>query len=361
MKKIKLFDPSTNIDEQKAVLKVLKSHYWASGAGGINVNLFEKKFNTFVGSKRCISVNSGTASLHLALSLFDLKGKEVILPSLSFVSTAHAILYNGAKPIFIDVDPVTLCLDPDKVKENINKNTGAILPVHFGGMACNLTKFQKISKEHNLVIIEDAAHAAGTKYNGTRIGSHGNAVCFSFHPVKNLAMPTGGAICLNGKSFTRHNIKKLESLRWCGISNRVGTNYDVSELGWNYYMNEFSASVGIEQLKKLEKTNSRRRKIAKKYSNELTINRKMPFDKECSYHIYWILVKNRSKFRKALIEKGIETGTHYRPIHSMSFYKKNQNLPMTDKIGSEIVTLPVHPNLMENDLDKIIKFVNKFT
>jgi len=361
LKKIKLFDPFTSHDEQKAILKVLKSHFWASGAGGIHVNLFEKKFGRFVGSESCIAVNSGTAALHLALSLYDLRDKEVILPSLSFVSTAHAILYNGAKPVFVDVDPITLCLDPSKVKEKINKNTGAILPVHFGGMACNLNEFYKICKKHNLVLIEDAAHAAGAKYKGKPIGSHGNAVCFSFHPVKNLAMPTGGAICLNGKSSTKHNMKKLESLRWCGISNRVGSKYDVSELGWNYYMNEFSASVGLEQLKKLEKTNSIRRKIAKRYFKELKTHYKMSFNKECSYHLYWILVKNRSKFRKILMEKSIETGTHYKPIHSMSFYKKNLNLPITNGIGTEIVTLPIHPNLTDSDIDKIIKFVNKFT
>ena len=136
-------------------------------------------------------MNSGTAALHLALSLFNIKNREVILPAMSFVSTANAILYNGGIPVFTDVKENTLCLDPDEVMENITENIAAIIPVHFGGMPCPQMRYFKGT------VIEDAAHAAGGQIRGDKIGSHGAAVCFSFHPVKNLAMPSGGAICLN--------------------------------------------------------------------------------------------------------------------------------------------------------------------
>ena len=138
-KKIKLFDPAVDGKEKNLLNKVLQSKFWASGAGEGNVSIFEKKFQKYVSSKSCISVNSGTAALHLALSIPNIKNKEVILPSLSFVSTAHAILYNGARPIFADIDPITLCLDVDDVKRKITKRTTVILPVHFGGMVANLS------------------------------------------------------------------------------------------------------------------------------------------------------------------------------------------------------------------------------
>ena len=153
--------------------------------------------------------------------------------------------------------------------------------------------------------------------------------------------------------------KKLKSLRWCGISNRKLTSYDVTELGNNYYMNEFSAAIGLVQLKKINKLTKMRQKIAKKYFNEIDIGDKMLFDKRCSYHLYWICVKNRNKFRKLLNEKNIETGTHYKPIHTFTLYKKNFSLPITEKISNEIVTIPIHPNLKSHEIDKIISTINK--
>jgi len=359
MKKIKLFDVNRDKKEEKAVLDVLKSGFWASGAGVGKVGSFEKKFNTYIGSKRCIAVNSGTAALHLALSQTDLKNKEVILPSLSFVSTAHSIIYNGGKPVFVDVEPETLCINPEKIEQAITKNTKVILPVHFGGAACNLEEISRICKKNKILLVEDAAHAAGTTYKKKKIGTHGNAVCFSFHPVKNLAMPTGGAITLN-KNFDLKLEKILKSKRWCGITNRRGVEYDVIEKGWNFYMNEFSAAIGLVQLSKLDKLNNYRKKIAKRYFEEILIDKKMPFNNEWSYHIYWIRVKNRKKFMNEMNLIGIETGIHYKPIHKMKLYSQNKKLPITEQIGKEIVSIPMHPNLSKNDIDKIIINVNKF-
>ena len=359
-KQIKLFDPVVNSQERTALLKTLDSKFWASGSGSGNVQKFENKFKKYTQSKTCVAVNSGTAALNLALSLFNIKNKEVILPSLSFVSTAHCIVENGGIPVFVDIEPDTLCIDPVKIKRVISKNTTAIISVHFGGMPCNLDKIHEIAKSFNLDIIEDAAHAVGTTWkNFEKIGSHGAAVCFSFHPVKNLAMPTGGIIALNHKNHKKFK-QLLFSRRWCGITNRKETDYDVKELGWNYYMNEFSAVIGLEQLKKLDKLNKIRRSIAKKYHHKIDLKNKMPYDRNCSYHLYWILVNNRKKFREKLSEVGIETGTHYKPIHLMQMYKKSISLPITERIGKQIVTIPIHPNLKNSEIEKIINSVNKF-
>jgi len=359
VKKIKLFDPAIDEREVKKVVKTLMSGFWASGAGGGQVQEFEKNFKKFINSKSCVSVNSGTAALHLAATLCDIKGKEVILPSLSFVSTAHAIMYNGGIPVFVDVNPHTLCIDPEEIKKKISKKTRCIIPVHFGGMPADIKKIQKLSNS-NIMIIEDAAHACGSEFNGKKIGSHGDFVCFSFHPVKNLAMPTGGLISINN-----HNYKKitedLKSKRWCGISNRKYADYDVDKIGWNFYMNELSAAIGLVQLQKIKKMNNKRKSIAKIYDKELNVSKKIPFTSTCVYHLYWICVRDRNFFRKKLLEKGIETGTHYKPIHQMSLYKKSVKLPLTEKIAKEIVTIPIHPNLTGSQIDYIVKTVNRFS
>ena len=200
-KKIKLFDPSVGSEEIRAITKVIKSHFWASGYGVGNVLKFEKKFRKFVNADSCIAVNNGTSALNLALSLSNIKNKEVIVPSLSFVSTAHAVLINGGIPIFVDVDPLTMCIDPENIKKAITKKTKIVLPVHFAGMPSNLSQIIKICEENNLNLVEDAAHAVGTTYGKKQIGKHGMACCFSFHPIKNLAMPN---------DFSKTQMKALE-------------------------------------------------------------------------------------------------------------------------------------------------------
>ena len=357
-KKIKLFDPIIDKSEEKEIIKILKSGNWASGAGGGKVLEFENKFCNYVGSNQCVAVNSGTAALNLSLSLLDIKNKEVILPSLSFVSTAHAIILNGGIPKFVDINPKTLCIDPEKIKVAISKKTIAILPVHFAGMPCDLDQILEICKKNDIHLIEDAAHATGSNYKRKKIGKHGMAVCFSFHPVKNLAMPTGGLIAINHKKSAQFK-KILNEKRWCGITNRIGSNYDVKELGWNYYMNELSAGIGLLQLKKLDKNNKIRRKIAKRYFQELNLDKKMPFDKNSSYHFYWILSNNRKKLISKLQKNGIETGTHYKPIHQMSMYKIKQKLHVTENVGKKIISLPTHPNLSQNEITRIISVINE--
>ena len=356
---IKLFEPHFDECEKNAVLSVLQSGVWASGAGKGKVEEFENEFNKYVGSEQCVTLNSGTAALNLALMQLDIKNKEVLVPSLTFVSTVHAILFAGAKPVFVDVNENTLCMDTDDLNKKITEKSSLIIPVHFGGTPCDLDEINKKSHQHRINVIEDAAHACGSKFSGKKIGTHNEMVCFSFHPVKNLSMPTGGAITLNGK-FAKKRKKLLNSLRWCGIDNRKGIFYDVPRLGWNYYMNEFSAAIGLQQLKKIDKMNDRRRAIAKMYHNGISLEKKTPNLEYSSYHLYWIRVKNRSKFIKFMNNCGIEVGVHYKPVHMMSMYKSSKSLLITESIWPQLVSIPMHVNLTDDNVKYIIEKINEF-
>jgi dTDP-4-amino-4,6-dideoxygalactose transaminase len=357
---IKLFDPNVTEEDLNAAKDVLKSHNWASGAGTGKVKEFEEKFSDYIQSKQVTAVNSGTAALHLALSLLDITGKDVLVPSLSFVSTAHAVVYNGGNPVFVDVEPDTLCMDPADVGRKVSKKTAAIVPVHFGGMPCKMDEIQGIANINDIALIDDAAHSCGGKYKGKKIGSFEAMTCFSFHPVKNLSMPTGGAISINHRSAAALK-KKLDSKRWCGIDNRKKYTYDVTSVMPNYYMNEISAAIGLVQLSKLDRLNIRRKQIAKRYSKEIKLEYKMPYSDDCVYHLYWIMPDDRKALMRNLEAKGIEIGTHYRPIHRMSAYKEKQaraHTKVTDIVGKRIITIPMHANLSDENVSYIIRSVN---
>jgi perosamine synthetase len=254
---------------------------------------------------------------------------------MSFVSTAHAILYNGGKPAFADVSSRTLCLNPKTLP--YRGNTAAIIPVHFGGMECEVKKAE-------VPIIEDSAHRI------KRGCVRNNITCFSFHPVKNLSTLGGGAIAANVK------LDRLRDKRWCGITDRVEQYYDVKEIGWNYYMSEVSAAIGLVQLERLDMMNKRRQEIAYRYRTMLEYS-SMQYEEGVPYHLYWIRVKHRPKFIKKMTDAGIEVGIHYHPIDQMSMYNK-VDLPVTDKISEELVTLPMHTRLTDQDVDSIIKVAN---
>ena len=170
-------------------------------------------------------------------------------------------------------------------------------------------------------------------------------------------MPTGGIIAINDKE-SKMMKSRLQERRWCGIKNRNFNSYEISELANNYYMNEFSAAIGRIQLRKLERLNNKRRKIAKIYSEEIKIENKMKFSKDCSYHLFWIRVKSREKLRKILLENGIETGIHYAPVHKFELYDKKIKLEITEKASEEIITIPMHPNLTSNEMNKVIRCIN---
>ena len=294
------------------MIRVLESNEWYSGTSK-TVERFERKLRDYLNCKHVVAVNSGTAALHLALSLF--KPQVMTTTAHSFVSTAQAIVMNGHTIKFKDQGPYNV-------------------PVHFGGMPSDISE----------AIVEDCAHAMGSKLKGD------NIKCFSFHAQKNLAMPNGGAIAL----YDDEHLEELKAKRWCGI--RQGETRDVVSEGYNYVMNNVSAVCGIEQLRTLDENNDRRRAIAKRYYEELDFVR-MPYDKDCSYHLYWIRVKNRDEFRAKMLENGIETGFHYPSIDRFSAFD-DEFLPRTHILSELIVTLPIHPNLKSEDLDRVIKSAN---
>jgi len=358
LSKVKIHDPFFGKEEKKAVEKVLESHLWASAKGNNKVSEFEKKFINYIKSDECIAVDSGSAALLLSMHMLDVKNKEVIIPSLCHVSVAHAVVLNRGKPVFVDIDPKNLCLDLDLVKKAITKKTKVIVPVHFGGLPCEISKIKELCKNFKINLVEDAALAAGSSYKNKKIGSHGDAVCFSFHPVKIIAAPKGGAITLNGPKSK--NFKKiLLASRNSGISSQ--NKNSVSQVGWNSYMNEFSAAICLEQLKKLNTMISTRYQTAKKYYNNIENENKMPLDKGCSYNFYWILVKNPRNFIKKMCENNIEIGNYHPPIHTLNYYQTKKKLVNTEHIAKHHVLLPTHPNLSAENVEKIIKLTNKFS
>jgi perosamine synthetase len=327
------------------VLKTLNSGTWCSGAPGPKVREFEKEFAKYIGCYDSVAVNSGSAALDLALSIYDIKGMVVILPSLTFASTAHAVLRNGGILKFADIEEETLCMDPNTVE--IKDNTACVIPVHFGGIPASL--------DYDIPILQDCAHACGTIQEGKKIGDYPSLSCFSFNATKNLPTPCGGAITIH--NYLPEITSILKAKRWSGISNRKGSKYDITETGGNYYMNEISATIGLSNLKELDARNHWRRRIAKEYCERLEVPH-MPWHEGSAYHLFWIRVKNRDYFRDKMYDAGIETGIHYNPLHKMSLFASGKRLPVTEKVAREIVSIPIHTKMSFSDVDKIINTIS---
>lgn len=372
MRIIPLFKPSMSNEEVVAVKKVLFSGWLGLGP---KTQEFEEKFAAYMGVKYAIGLNSGTAALHLALKVLNLGPQdEVITTALTFVSTNHAILYNGAKPVFADICEDTMCLDPVDINKKLSKRTKVILPVHYGGHPADLNEILDTVKRKKIYLIEDAAHACGSRYRGRLIGSFGDLTCFSFHAVKNLSVGEGGMITTNNKKFA----ERLRRLRWMGINkttwdrskNKKAYNweYRVDELGFKEHLDDIHSAIGLVQLKKLERLNLRRRKIVNFYNKALNkiewIN--TPVDRpyvKSSHHLY--VIKVPSQIRGSLIEhlakKGISAGVHYFPNHLYKVYKPYYTpLPVTESVYKRIITLPLYPDLNQTQLERIINAIYDF-
>jgi len=261
---IQVFKPCMDHEEISAVAEVLRSGWIGLGPKTAE---FEREFARFVGAKYCVGLNSCTAALDMALKLLGVRNSdEVIVPTMTFVSTAHVVAYNLAKPIFVDVDESTLSLDIEDVKRKVTVNTKAVIPVHFAGRPIEFDRLAEAVP--GIPIVEDAAHAAGALYRGRRCGSLGAIGCFSFHAIKNLAMGDGGAITLNDESYCN----RAKRLRWLGIDKSTWDRtevdksywwqYMVDEIGLKCHMNDIAASIGLVQLRKLEALNGRRREMS---------------------------------------------------------------------------------------------------
>jgi len=333
---------------------------------------FEQKFAEYIGVKYAVGVNSATAALHLANLVLGIGlGDEVIVPSMTFVSTALAPLYCGGTPVFADIEEDTLCVDPADVEKKVTSRTKAVIPVHYGGHACRMDEIMEIAHRHNLYVIEDAAHGCGGKYKNRMLGSVGVMGCFSFHAVKNLPTGDGGMITTNDEKI----YNDLKKLRWVGIdkgtwdrSAKKGYSwqYSVGKLGFKYHMNDITAVIGLAQLKVLDEHNLIRREYAQRYDEAFKDVSwiKLPVEKDYAYscrHNYVVKVPLRNELNGYLSTKGISTGVHYEPIHHFKvFGEVKADLPITERVWPRLLTLPLYPSMTEGEFDKVVTEVIMF-
>jgi dTDP-4-amino-4,6-dideoxygalactose transaminase len=346
------------IDE--AINSCLESGWYILGN---NLKAFEKEFAAYCGAKFAIGVGNGLEALQLALLAYGVgNGDEVLTVANTAVATALAVSSTGATPVFADIDPETYQIDTSDVEKKITKKTKAILPVHLFGHPANLDPLLEIAVRDNLLVIEDACQAHGTEYKGKKVGTLGQVGCFSFYPTKNLGgCGDGGMILTNDEKIA----EKLYSLRNYGQKNRYIHQYK----GLNSRLDEIQAAILRVKLKYLDEWNEKRRKIAKQY-NEFLKDTEIICPKEASYakhiyHLYVIRSRKRDKLQSFLETKGISTLIHYPiPIHLQEAYSELElpkgSLPVTEKMCKQILTLPIFPELSENQIQEIGNSINTF-
>lgn len=367
--------PYIGKDEINEIVNTLKSGWLTAGP---KTNLFENNFKQYVRAKHAIAISSCTAGLHLALLAVGIKnGDEVITTPYTFASTILSIIEVGAKPIFVDIREDTLNLNEKHIEEKITKKTKAILPVHFGGVPCEMDTILKLSSKYNLSIIEDAAHALGSEYQGIKIGNLGDITAFSFYATKNLTTGEGGMVTTNNDQYAQ----KIRTLSLHGISrdsykrySRGGNwYYEVLEKGYKYNFTDIQASIGIHQLKKLEKMNARRTDIAGQYYSyfkdvDELIFSPLPNNIKNSWHLYCIHLnlKNIKGDRNDIIEqlkrRNIGTSVHFIPINYHPYFKRTLDIgessfPIATKIFNRIISLPIYPSLKDKDVKYIANSV----
>ncbi|MGQ9530033.1 MAG: DegT/DnrJ/EryC1/StrS family aminotransferase [Candidatus Bathycorpusculaceae bacterium] len=345
--------PLIGEEEIKAVTEVLKSGILTHALGaGPMVTKFEKEFAKYAGTKHAIAVNSGTAALHLAMMGVGIKLRdEVILPSFTFVATAEAIVMVGAKPVFVDIDPETYNISPQKIEKAITKKTKAIVPVDLYGLPADMQPIREIADKHALLIIEDAAQAHGATYKGKTVGTLADVTCWSLYASKNITTGEGGVITTNNDEIA----EKIRIMRSHGEKEK----YKSTMLGYNYRMPEMEAAIGCVQLQKLPKFLARRRENAMRLTEKLAKARKLQLPKETedckhSWYLYTVRLKHadekaRNKILEELRRRGIGAEAYYvNPVHLMPYYIKfgKYRLPETEKASKQVFSLPVHPGVM---------------
>jgi len=366
---IPVFRPSYGEAEFQAVREVMFSGWVGLGPKTAE---FEKKFAEYLGVRHAIALNSGTAALHLAMVVANLKkGDEVISTPITFVSTNHAILYVGAKPVFADVEAETANIDPRSIRKRLTKKTRAIVIVHYGGRPCKMDEIEAIARERNLILIEDSAHGCGGEHRGRKLGTIGQLGAFSFHAVKNLATGEGGAIVTNDDATAT----RLRKLRWLGITKDTWSRetktqyswyYTVEEVGFKYHMNDIPAAIGLVQLARLDEMNARRAAWAARYDEALAplawIQRPIVEpNTRPDWHNYVIQTDHRDDLNAYLAERGIATGVHYIPNNHYEMYKKCRGkTPVSERIWKRLLTLPLYPDLTEEDFGRIIAAIREF-
>ena len=338
---------------------------WAIGS---NIEKFEKGIADYIGTKYAVVFNSGTSALHAALLTYELgEGAEVIVPSFTFIATANAALFVGAKPVFAEIEEETYGLDPVDVRRKITPRTRAIIPIHYGGCPCLVNELKQIVEEHGLILIEDAAEAFGAAINGKRVGSFGDAAILSFCQNKVITTGEGGAVVTNSSKV----YEKLKLVRSHGRLETANYFYsteyiDYMTLGYNFRMSNITASLGIAQLNKVDRIIEMRRKNAQYMTRILSPIRTIttpyaPNGFSHVYQMYTMRLRNanlRDSLMKHLSDNGIMTHIYFPPVHLTQFYRREfgyreGNLPTTEKVASEVLTLPMYPTLTKEEMDYI--------
>jgi perosamine synthetase len=357
---IPIAEPSLGKEELKNITEVVKSG-WISSKGKF-ISEFEKKFAEYCGCKHGTAASSGTAALHLALKALGIKkGDEVIVPTMTFIATANAVAYCGAKPVFVDSHPDYWCIDPEKIEEKITKNTKAIIPVHLYGHPCDMGAIVDIAKDRDLYIVEDAAEAHGAEYKGRKVGSFGDISCFSFFANKIITTGEGG-MCLTDYDELD---QRMRVLRDHGMNPNKKYWHDV--VGFNYRMTNLQAAIGVAQLGKIEKIIDIKRGNANLYNSLLKgVNGiTLPGEEKWARNVYWmysILVEDeygisRDDLMKKLEDKGIESRPLFYPIHTMPPYKHTGNFPIAEALSKKGVSLPSSAKLKREEIEKICKCI----
>ncbi|ACD96978.1 DegT/DnrJ/EryC1/StrS family aminotransferase [Trichlorobacter lovleyi] len=368
--------PSLGDEEINEVVDSLRSGWITTGP---KVKRFEDDFKAYVGAPFAVPLSSATAGLHLTLLALKIKeGDEIITTPMTFASTVSMIILAGGTPVLADIEPGTLNIDVTKVAEKITPRTRAVIPVHFAGQSCDLDPLFSLARQHNLTIIEDAAHAAGTEYKGRKIGSLDSISIFSFHPNKNITTGEGGMVCTLDETLA----EEISLLKFHGMSREAwkrfaasGTpNYDIMLPGYKYNMMDIQAAIGLHQLPRLDGFIDRRKEIAELYNTafadlaELALPAYAPYQQRHAWHLYTPLVRtelltiDRDRFMAELKNLNIGSGLHYKAIHHHSWYRENlpvadTELPNASYASDRILSLPLFPGMSDNDANDVIAAV----
>ena len=374
---VPFFVPDITKSDKTAIVNALDSPMLTDGP---RLRKFEERFAKFVGSKFAVGVSNGTAALHLTLKSLGLKkGDEVIVPDITFVATANSVILTGATPVIADVSNEDMNISLDSIRKSINSKTKAILPVHLAGKICKMPEIRKIAKENNLFLIEDCAHAIGTKLKNKHAGTFGDAGCFSFYPTKNFTTIEGGMVTTNSKKIAEY----VKLSRSHGLTRSLADryskgkpwDYDIINPGFNYRLDEIRSALGLNQLKRVNELNSKRLIASKFLTKKLStlpglITPKIFNNYEHNYHLYIIRIKkeygmNRDKVFKELKENGIQASLHYKPLHEFSAYEKltktYDKLINSKQIYKENLSLPLYPGITKKELNYVVNFFKKIT
>ena len=369
--KIPLYKIYTDDEDVNLITKIIKRG--SSWALGPEIEEFENSIKNYVGADYCLALNSGTSALHATLLAYDIRqDDEIIVPSFSFIATANSVLFVKAKPKFVDIEENTFGLEPQSILENIGPKTKSIIPMDYGGQGCKIFDIKKIAEEKNLILIEDGAESLGSSINGKKIGSISDSTIFSFCGNKVLTTGEGGAVTTNSKEI----YEKIKLIRSHGrvdnsdyFSNPTLSQY--IGLGYNWRMSSLTAALGISQLQKLDKIIKMRKENAQYLSEKLSkISQiKVPNPQsghEHIYQMYTIMLENkktRDDLHNFLIEKEIFSKVYFYPIHKTQFYSKftpTSELPITDKISNQVLTIPLYPNMTKGEKEYLVDSIMEF-